>query len=105
MLTHHSLPPEITIYTVGELRTQCMNWLSERQPEATPCEDTLVIDGSAVRDIDAAGLQVLLALARALERDRRVLRVLQPSAALAEACDMLGVADWITGESTMEDAA
>jgi anti-anti-sigma regulatory factor len=77
------LPRELTIYTVGELRPAWLDWLH------TPGNDT--VDGAAVDEADAAGLQMLLALRHALQAAERSLTLQQPSAALVAACTGLGM--------------
>ena len=80
------LPVEITIYVASELRASWLQWLDGDAgdgPEA-------VADGHAVEEIDAAGLQCLLALSRSLEVRRQRLRLERPSDALHQACRRLG---------------
>ena len=86
MNTALALPAEMSIYNVAELRGQWLDWL-----DAAPAEGPGRVDASAVAEIDAAGLQLLLSLAGALERRRRSLQLLQPSAALQSACKALGL--------------
>lgn len=88
-MTHPlSLPAELTIYTVGELRPQWLTWLSELgADDATEAP----VDGSAVDQIDAAGVQLLVALSRSLSAAQRSLQFLNPSPVLANACVALGL--------------
>lgn len=81
----YSLPSELSIYTVADLRTQWLAWLGDATDE--PCR----LDGAAVDEVDAAGLQLLLALSNALARQQRSLQVLDASRPLADACAALGV--------------
>ena len=53
------LAPELTIYTVAELHPQWLAWLGET---ATPGTESAALDISAVNQVDAAGLQLLLSL-------------------------------------------
>lgn len=81
-----NLPSEVTIYVATELRGAWLDWLEHRAGDA----DEVVADGHAVEEIDAAGLQVLLALARSLEARSQRLRIQRPSEALQQACGRLG---------------
>ncbi len=85
------LPAELTIYTVGELRPQWLAWLAET-PVANGAEETVAVDGAAVAEVDAAGVQLLLSLQRSLIDRQQALRLLAPSRTLAAACTALGLA-------------
>lgn len=80
-----ALPPELTIYAVGELRPL---WLSWADGPSELCN--AAVDGSAVDVIDAAGLQLLLSLSRTLGASDQRLQLRNPSAPLAAACEQLG---------------
>ena len=86
MSTPLQLPAELTIYVATELRQPWLEWL---EGDAGDAADALV-DGRAVEEIDAAGLQCLLALARSLELRQQRLRLVQPSETLRLACLRLG---------------
>jgi anti-anti-sigma regulatory factor len=90
MSTEFALPAELTIYTVNELLPLFKDWASHDA-------DVLNIQAGAVSEIDAAGLQLLLSLAKTLAaRDDR-LALVDPSPALTQACEGLGVSglvDW-----------
>ena len=86
MSTPLVLPAELTIYVVGELREPWQAWLEAALADG---EDAR-IDGAAVEEIDAAGLQCLLALDRSLQARRLALRIEQPSDLLLQACRRLG---------------
>ena len=92
-----TLPTELTIYTAGELRPQWLAWLS-----ALPGNAEAQADGSAIAEVDAAGLQLLLSLARALAQDGRTLRVQQPSASLQRACEGLALTALLETDSAQE---
>lgn len=83
MTTPLCLPAEVTIYVVAELRAAWLDWLSALQDDAT-------VDGSRVDEVDAAGVQCLLALARSAAQRGHALRVAAPSATLRRACLSLG---------------
>ena len=89
-----SLPAELTVYSVGEWAPRLRAHLAETSDEASL--DMLRIEASAVEEIDAAGVQLLLALANALARDQRVLQLVAPSAPLARACGALGASALLT---------
>ncbi len=90
MSTDFALPAELTIYTVNELLSLFKDWASHDA-------DVLNIQAGAVSEIDAAGLQLLLSLAKTLAaRDDRIALV-NPSPALTQACEALGITglvDW-----------
>ena len=84
MANTHALPAELTIYTVGETGPKWLAWLDGGGDERLP------VDASAVAEVDAAGVQLLLSLANALRRRDRELELVDPSPVLAAACDALG---------------
>ncbi len=79
-----ALPAEMTIYTVCELRTQWLTWLAG-------VTDDAAVDGRAVDQVDAAGVQLLVSLSRSFEAKHLSLRVDEPSDALCAACATLGM--------------
>ena len=83
------LPAELTIYTVGELRPQWLAWLAGLGATEAPVEAT--IDGAAVDQIDAAGVQLLISLSRSLSAAQRSQQFVNPSAVLTGACEALGL--------------
>lgn len=96
-----TLPHELTIYSVAELRTAWRRWL-DAVPADTgddPC-DICLADGAAVREVDAAGLQLLLALSNQLAGRQRTLHVQNPSPALALACHTLGLSALLADAGT-----
>jgi ABC-type transporter Mla MlaB component len=95
MTTTLALPRELTIYTVGELHPRWLGWLAELR--AADAEGPCAVDAAAVEEADAAGVQLLLSLAHALQREQRALQLLQPSAALAAACNALGLGSLLGG--------
>jgi ABC-type transporter Mla MlaB component len=84
-----TLPPELTIYTVGELAPQCRAWLDAH---ADAAHSSLRVQAQAVAEVDAAGVQLLLSLANTLQARDRQLQLLEPSATLSAACQALGAA-------------
>ncbi len=85
------LPAELTIYTVGELREPWAAWLA-----AADAEDAAArADGSAVAEVDGAGLQLLLSLAASCTAAERPLQLTAPSATLEAACRAFGMAQWL----------
>ncbi len=80
------LPAELTIYAASELRAR---WLAAI--DADPGEIDCTIDASAVAEVDAAGVQLLLALSRTLAALGRAPRLERPSTRLADACATLGL--------------
>jgi ABC-type transporter Mla MlaB component len=95
------LPPELTIYTVAELHPQWLAWMAQA---AASADEVAAADGAAVCEVDAAGLQMLLSLQRALAERGRRLRIDAPSAALQAGCGAAGLADWLQAPAALEGA-
>jgi anti-anti-sigma regulatory factor len=85
MTSSLALPAELTIYTAGETRPQWLAWLAADDAES------LQVDASGVTEVDAAGVQLLVALARALQAQQRRLLLDRPSPVLRGACERLGL--------------
>lgn len=96
------LPAELTIYTAAETRSAWLGWLAG---EAGLDEPLCTVDASGCDEVDAAGLQLLVALAHSLARRQRRLQLLQPTAVLRAACDELGLADLLLGANAPEAVA
>ena len=90
-----SLPAELTIYSVGELLPRLRAHLAERADQGAL--EYLRIEADAVEEIDAAGVQLLLALANTLTGYRCVLQLVSPSAPLVRACAGLGASALLAG--------
>lgn len=89
------LPAELTIYTVGELHPQWLAWL-----HAVPADGPAsTVQAQAVEQVDAAGLQLLLALSAAMTARGCALRLHEPSEALRQGCDALGLSPWLQTQS------
>lgn len=95
MTTPRALPAELSIYTVGELKGQCLAWMSETPSVGDAGGEHWPLDASAVDQIDAAGVQLLVSLAQTLSRQGQALQLLRPGAPLGDACAALGLADWL----------
>ena len=89
-----ALPAELTIYTAGETRPQWLAWL------AADGGESLQVDASGVAEVDAAGMQLLVALARALQAQQRRLLIERPSAVLRGACERLGLTSLLESAPT-----
>ena len=103
MATVLALPAELTIYTVGELRTPWLTWLGDAVASSDDTE-TLVADAAAVDQVDTAGVQLLLSLSSALRGQGRALHVTNPGGPLGEACALLGVAALLFGQPAEAEA-
>lgn len=86
-----ALPSELTIYTVGELHPQWLAWL------AADDDEQMHADASAVGEVDAAGIQLVLALRRSLHQAQRALAIDNPSDSFSAACRRLGVGELLEG--------
>ncbi|MDY6944770.1 MAG: STAS domain-containing protein [Pseudomonadota bacterium] len=100
MSTTHTLPAEMTIYSATGLRTTFKQWLrktSRRKRAGALPGKPLVVDAALVVEIDAAGLQLLIALSRSLAAEQRPLQLDRPSQALRTACSTLGLGEFLLG--------
>lgn len=96
----HSLPPELTIYTAGEWHGLCQAWLADTAAGAPhDADDGWPLEASAVDQVDAAGVQLLVSLARTLDARSTALRLLRPSTPLVDACAALGLTDWLSSRT------
>lgn len=93
-----ALPAELTIYSAADLRRQLLAHV-----DAHAQDEACRVDGAAVDQVDAAGLQMLVSLARTLAPLGRTLRLDRPSAALVAACETLGLTSSLI-EATPERA-
>lgn len=88
------LPAEITIYTIGTLHQEWLKWLAKvpaPRRSAAGQDKPWLLDASAVDEVDAAGVQLLLSLSHSLAKKRRTLRLIHPSHSISSACSALGV--------------
>jgi ABC-type transporter Mla MlaB component len=94
MSNPRSLPPEFTIYSLATLRKQWLASLPKgaRGKRAAAKRATAwTIDASAVTEVDAAALQLLVSLSQALAMRNSALTLVDPSGPLRKACDALGL--------------
>jgi len=98
MATHCALGAELTIYTVAETRDRLLAALQADTAGDTAGDAALVIDASAVADVDGAGVQLLLSLSQALAGRQRRLALAGPSAPLRAACSRLGLGSLTAAE-------
>ena len=98
------LPHELTIYTAAETRTAWLAWLSGEGAH-TSGEAVCEVDGADVDEVDAAGLQLLVALAHSLQRQHITLHLRHPSGPLRTACHDLGLAGLLLGPADQGAAA
>lgn len=92
-----SLPAELTIYSVGELYPLCLGWL-----KAAPAADDLQVQAHEVAEVDAAGIQLLLSLAKTLDSQGRALHLSAASACLVTACQALGAGHLLPASTAAE---
>lgn len=93
-----ALPTELTIYAVAGCRETFLAELDRLDADDTP-EAPLQLPAQAVEEVDAAGLQLLIALERSLARRGRRLQLQAPSPTFAAACRRLGLHDWVDAVS------
>ena len=75
---------DMTIYRVGALKEQLLAALENAAG--------IECDLSGVAEIDGAGVQLLLFASRKARMAGKALRFVRPSAAVADACDLLNLA-------------
>lgn len=99
---------ELSIYVVGELRSSWMAWVdswasaNERlsgfgaaaAPDQVPVRPILL--AAAIDVIDAAGVQLLLALDKALGECGHSLLIQNPGSCLQSGCGAMGLGDWLS---------
>lgn len=100
MAKTHALPAELTIYAVGELQPTLARWVGAARGSAD-----FRLDGAAVDQVDAAGVQLLVAFSHALCRKHRRLQLVNASTPLAAACRVLGLPSLLAGHDTPGAAA
>jgi len=97
------LPAELTIYTVGELHPQWLAWLGQGAAALAAegaADGPAEVQAAAVEQVDAAGLQLLLSLQRALAEHGRSLQIHAPSQVLRGGCAALGLGAWLQAQMT-----
>ena len=82
------LPASLSVGDARRLQAELQDWLAD-----TPSRP--VVDGSAVEDLDGAGLQLLIALQRSA--GERGLALLNPSPPLARTLRLTGIAGRFDG--------
>jgi ABC-type transporter Mla MlaB component len=91
MSTEHALPAELTVYTVSELHPRFMAWVTgDAAMPSTDDDGVLRVQASGVSEVDAAGLQLLVSMARYLAARGEQLVLADASPRLIEACAALG---------------
>jgi ABC-type transporter Mla MlaB component len=98
---------DLSIYTVAEMRPRWLAWMADwadapSHPAATlalgtPARPTL--SAAAIDAVDAAGVQLLLALDHALGQRGHRLHIQAPSHRLQAGCSAMGLEDWLQARS------
>lgn len=94
------LPAELTIYTAAETRTAWLHWLGEHAGAAGDADALCAADASGCDEIDAAGVQLLVALAHSLAQQQRRLQLQHASTPVRQACRDLGLAAWLLADAS-----
>ena len=89
------LPGELTIYTVGELHPQWLAWVEAAAAAPVGQPACAEVRADAVDQVDAAGIQMLVALERAASARGRRLVLRAPSPVLRDGLAGLGLAQWL----------
>jgi ABC-type transporter Mla MlaB component len=99
MSTHLTLPSELTIYSLGTLKALWLDALpkpSRSKRSASGDATPWTVEASAINEVDAAGIQLLLSLATSLRARRKTLQLVNPSGPLVTACTSLGVSSLLS---------
>jgi ABC-type transporter Mla MlaB component len=105
MTTLLALPSELTIYSLSALKPLWLDSLPKpSRSKRAPSKEASAwpVECSAVNEVDAAGIQLLLALASALQARRRTLQLVNPSGPLIAACRSLGVSSLLAAPEAIE---
>jgi anti-anti-sigma regulatory factor len=94
------LPAELTIYTAADTHAVLLSWLDQDKGN-----NQWTVQAHAVSQIDAAGLQLLLALYRSLDVRGQHLQLRAPSEALCHACRSLGMGVLLNNVVRQEEMA
>lgn len=84
-----ALPEELTIYNVSSLREEMLELLAGKED--------LVLDGSQVQEIDAAGVQLLLSLEKTTLREDFTVQLTDITAEGEEILEAAGVKELLMG--------
>lgn len=84
-----NLPAEFTIYNAQSTRDSLLAWIDKYGAKA---KDQLQVCAQQVKEVDAAGLQLLASLSQTELASRW--QLINPSAAFQQACDALGFTQW-----------
>lgn len=92
MTAPFELPEEMTIYSAIETRDALLAWVAE---QSTKSVRMLEISAAKVREIDGSGLQLLASLTHI----DQPWQLTQPTAPLLDACQALGLSDWLADQT------
>ena len=84
-----ALPEELTIYNVSSLREEILELLADKED--------LILDGSQVQEIDAAGVQLLLSLEKTTFREDFTVQLTDITAEGEEILEAAGVKELLMG--------
>ncbi len=87
MSTAFELPEELTIYSAVETRDALLAWVGEGSAKSGQLE----VSAREVKQLDGSGLQLLVALGN-MDVSWRLIDV---SNAFTEACQVMGLSDWL----------
>lgn len=103
MTQTRELPAELTIYTAAESHGVLLAWLESDPPPVT--SGAWSVQGAGVSQVDAAGLQLLVALNLSLRARDQSLVIAEPSESLRHACASLGLTALLQCEPVCEVSA
>ncbi len=100
-----ALPDELTIYTVGELHPQWLQFLQSVPADGATAGQPVALQAARVEQVDAAGLQLLLSLERAVSARGAALRLQDASGPLRAGCEAIGLGAWLQRLETTAGAS
>ncbi len=88
MTASFQLPAELNIYTAAETGQALLTWFTDHKNQHVT---SLTLDGHAVAEVDAAGLQLLASLHNSCQTHALQWQLNHASHTLATACARLGI--------------
>ena len=88
MTSHFELPSELNIYTAAETAQAMLTWFNNSRNQHVT---HLTLNGNAVAEVDAAGLQLLASLHNSCASNALHWQLEQASHTLSAACERLGI--------------
>jgi ABC-type transporter Mla MlaB component len=105
MSTPPALPPALTIYSLVALKALSMEALpkpTKSRRRSSKAAAAWPMESSAVNEVDAAGIQWLVALSHSLQSRHLALQLANPSQPLIDACLSMGLSSLLANPGATE---